>query len=70
MCLRWLVQHGITVIPKSTSEAHLRENLDIFNWELTPEDMKAIDSIGIERRRVSPIFNRSPFFRKVVTALA
>ena len=34
------------VIPKSGSEAHLRENLDLFDWELTPEEMEQIDNIS------------------------
>lgn len=41
--LRWLTQHGSPVIPKSTNPAHLRENLDIFGFELTAEEMATID---------------------------
>lgn len=42
VALRWLVQKKIVTIPKSGSEEHLRENLDIFDWELTEEDMQAL----------------------------
>lgn len=40
VALRWLVQKGIITIPKSGSEPHLRENLDIFDWQLTDEEMQ------------------------------
>lgn len=44
VALRWLVQHGIITIPKSGSVPHLRENLDVFGWELTAADMKTLDT--------------------------
>lgn len=37
--LRWLVQQGIPVIPKSDSAAHLKENMDIFDFNLTAAEM-------------------------------
>jgi diketogulonate reductase-like aldo/keto reductase len=43
--LRWLVQKGISVIPKASSEAHLRANMDIFDWSLTDEEMARIDAL-------------------------
>jgi len=54
--LRWLVQHGLAVIPKSSSDAHLRENMDIFGWRLSPADMKKIDSLGAGKRLIDPGF--------------
>jgi diketogulonate reductase-like aldo/keto reductase len=46
VALRWLRQKGIIVIPKSSSESHLRENLDIFDWSLTPEEMEQINDMS------------------------
>ena len=46
VALRWLLQKGIIAIPKSGSEAHLRENLDVFDWELTAEEMERINNIS------------------------
>lgn len=40
--LRWHMQVGNIAIPKSTNPLHLRENLDIFDFELTDEEMSAI----------------------------
>jgi 2,5-diketo-D-gluconate reductase B len=45
VCLRWCLQKGVVVIPKSGSEEHLKENLDIFDWNISKEDMKRIDSL-------------------------
>jgi len=42
--LRWAVQHGASVIAGGSSDAHMKENLDIFDFELTPEDMEFMDS--------------------------
>ena len=40
--LRWQVQQGIPVIPKSSNPAHLAENLDMFSWKLSVEDNDAL----------------------------
>lgn len=51
--LRWDLQHGIVTIPKSTKEHRIRENADVFEFKLTPEDMARID--GLNRNlRVGP----------------
>jgi diketogulonate reductase-like aldo/keto reductase len=43
--LRWHVQHGLTVIPKSVHPNRIAENIDIFDFELTDGDMAAIDAL-------------------------
>src|SRR5947209_13728053 len=43
--LRWLIQRGIVVIPKSVRWERMVENFDIFGFELEDEDMKAIRSL-------------------------
>ena len=45
ICLRWGLQNGAVVIPKSGSEKHLKENFVIFDWNISQEDMKRIDSL-------------------------
>ena len=43
--LRWLIQQGISIIPKTWEEKHLTENICIFDFELSQEDMAIIDSL-------------------------
>ncbi|MDR3272679.1 MAG: aldo/keto reductase, partial [Flavobacteriaceae bacterium] len=41
--LRWDLQKGIIVIPKSVHKERIRSNADIFDFELSEEDIKKID---------------------------
>ncbi|MDO9397783.1 MAG: aldo/keto reductase [Herbiconiux sp.] len=43
--LRWGIQEGRSVIPKSTKPARIAENFDVFDFELTPEQLAAIDDL-------------------------
>jgi len=43
--LRWLVQQGIVVIPKSVRKERIAENINIFDFELRPEDMDQIATL-------------------------
>jgi 2,5-diketo-D-gluconate reductase A len=43
--LRWCVQRDVPVIPKSTHRERIEENAKIFDFELTPEDMSALDAL-------------------------
>jgi D-xylose reductase len=45
--LRWSVQNNIAVIPKSMSVTRIRENADIFNFELTADQMTSLDGLNI-----------------------
>ncbi|WP_030769867.1 MULTISPECIES: aldo/keto reductase [unclassified Streptomyces] len=54
--LRWHLQHGNVVIPKSVTPARIRENLDVFGFELAAADMAALDALGAGAagRRIGP----------------
>ena len=43
--LRYLVQRGITVIPKSSHEERMRANLELFDFVLSPEDIAQIERL-------------------------
>lgn len=43
--LRWLVQQGVSVIPKSSNQGRLKENISIFDFELSAEEMGIIDGL-------------------------
>ncbi|WP_305784262.1 aldo/keto reductase [Symbioplanes lichenis] len=44
--LRWHVQHGIVVIPKSTTPERIRSNFAIDGFELTDDEMARVDALG------------------------
>jgi len=51
--LRWDYQRGIVTIPKSANEKRMKENLDIFNFNLTEEEVKSISSLN-KNKRIGP----------------
>ncbi len=51
--VRWDLQNGVVTIPKSTKEHRIVENADVFNFELSSEDMAKIDALH-EGVRVGP----------------
>eukprot|EP00736_Rhodelphis_marinus_P007175 Rmarinus@m.7110 len=50
--LRWGFQHGTSIIPKSVTPARIQSNLNIFDFELSPEDFQAISSLSKQERMV------------------
>jgi 2,5-diketo-D-gluconate reductase A len=52
--LRWHHQHGIIAIPKSVTPARIRENIDVFDFELDPTDMATIDALDRPDGRLGP----------------
>ncbi len=47
--LRWLTQRGVVAIPKSVHKERIAENFNIFDFELSPEDMSAIVSLDTKK---------------------
>ena len=45
ICLRWELQNGIVPLPKTMSEERMRENADIFDFEISKEDMEILNSM-------------------------
>ena len=43
--LRWHIQQGRQVIPKSVTPSRIEENFDVFDFELTVEQLTAIDAL-------------------------
>ena len=56
--LRWQVQRGVMVIPKSVTASRIEENADIFDFDLSAEEMKQIESFDCNGR-----FNGLPMLR-------
>jgi diketogulonate reductase-like aldo/keto reductase len=48
--LRWHLQEGRSAIPKSTKPARIAENFDVFDFDLTAEQLAAIDALDTGMR--------------------
>jgi diketogulonate reductase-like aldo/keto reductase len=48
--LRWGLQHGRSVIPKSTKPSRIEENINVFDFELSADEMAAVDGLDTGRR--------------------
>jgi diketogulonate reductase-like aldo/keto reductase len=48
--LRWHLQEGRSVIPKSTKPDRIAENFDVFDFELTTDEVAAIDGLDTGKR--------------------
>lgn len=45
ICIRWVYEQGVSVLVKSFNKDRMKENLDIFDWKLSPEDLEKISQI-------------------------
>ena len=45
VALRYLIQRGVSVLPKSTHKNRMKENIDVFDFELTSDDMNKISKL-------------------------
>lgn len=45
VCLRWIIQHNVIIIPKSTSPKRIEENINLFDFELNSAEMKLINNL-------------------------
>ena len=52
--IRWAIQQGTVCIPKSIRENRIKENFDVFDLELTSEEMQEIRAMGRDNRFVDP----------------
>ena len=50
MILRWHLQLGNVVIPKSVTPARIRENFELFDFELTEDEMASIEALDTGAR--------------------
>ena len=44
--IRWAIQHDLAVIPKSANPSRIRENAEVFDFEITAEDMRTLDGFN------------------------
>ena len=48
--IKWNMQHNVVVIPKSVTSSRIEENIDVFDFELSAEQMKRIDDLNKDQR--------------------
>lgn len=60
VAIRWLVQRGIIVLPKSINPQRIEQNFDVFDFELSEEDMQLIFTLETGRKRF-PEMDNVPF---------
>lgn len=48
--LRWNLQRGVVVIPGSSNPEHIKENTDIYGFELTDEEMQKMESLNRDEK--------------------
>ena len=51
--IRWNIEHGVVVIPKSVTPSRIEENLNVFDFELTKAHIERLDSLN-EDKRIGP----------------
>lgn len=52
VALRWNVQRGVVVIPKSVHRDRMEQNLDIWDFSLTDDDMNKIDALDVGKSQI------------------
>jgi len=57
--LRFLLQNGMILIPKSTHKERMQENFDIFGFELSKDDMSEIEKLDLNKPMVMPCLHNS-----------
>ena len=65
LVLRWNVQRGVAVIPRSTSADHIAENLQVANIEISDEDMASLSKLDFHCRVTRDwvgVFEETPYF--------
>ena len=50
LMIRWGIEHGLVVIPKSTREERIRENSKVFDFDISDDDMRSLDSLNEDLR--------------------
>ncbi len=64
VALRWNVERGVTIIPKSTHKERMEQNIDIWDFSLTEEDMKEIEVLDLGHSEI--VNHYDPAFVKLL----
>ena len=61
--LRWHIQKGNIIFPKSTNPQHIKENFQIFDFALTDKEMKEIDKLGKKKKFFKMSYEKQQNFK-------
>ena len=67
VALRWNVQRGVVIIPKSTHKERMEQNIDIWDFSLSDEDMAEIEKLDIGHSEI--VDHGSPAFMRMLTGM-
>ncbi len=67
VALRWNVQRGVVIIPKSTHKERMEQNIDIWDFSLSDEDMAEIAKLDIGHSEI--VDHGSPAFMRMLTGM-
>ena len=48
--LRWAIQHGFVILPKSVTPSRIEENFNVFDFELTGDEVRSLDGLNKNKR--------------------
>ena len=65
VCIRWVYEQGDCVIVKSFNPSRMRENLGIFDWELTDDDRRKISELPESRGNYDFLVHESGPYKTV-----
>jgi len=51
--LRWMIQRGVVPLPRASSEPRIKQNFDLFDFELTKDEVETIDALNGDKRSCS-----------------
>lgn len=57
VCLRWNLQRGVIVIPKTVNKNRMEENINIYDFELSEEDMENIRKLDVGKSKICDHFS-------------
>jgi len=61
VCLRWLIQQPmVAAVPRPLEEKHIREDLDVFDWSLSEDEMRRISALRSRQVRIADPPERAP----------
>lgn len=61
ICLRWLIQQPmVAAVPRPLEEAHIEEDLDVFDWSLSDDEMRQISALRSRHVRIADPPERAP----------